>query len=154
MELDVWEDTHRRLVTGLKMDCIRMLGMGLILAALGCMTAADAQTQIHKCTDADGVVAYSQLPCVSEQPEEPEETRPDTQVKDETSAPIVEEQSPPAPKPRQESSKSDSERSACRKRYRDAIDAIDAEIGRDYSPEKAEEYKQRLLPLTRQLRQC
>jgi hypothetical protein len=44
--------------------------------------------------------------------------------------------------------------SACKKHYRDAIDAIDAEIGREYSPDKAEQYKQQLLLLTRKLRQC
>ena len=42
----------------------------------------------------------------------------------------------------------------CKKRIRDQIDAIDAEIGRDYSPDKADDYKQRLLALTRELRKC
>ncbi len=44
--------------------------------------------------------------------------------------------------------------STCKKHYRDAIDAIDAEIGREYSPDKAEQYKQQLLLLTRELRRC
>jgi hypothetical protein len=45
-------------------------------------------------------------------------------------------------------------RAECRKRIRDQIDAIDAEIARDFSPDKAKDYKQRLLALTRELREC
>jgi len=42
----------------------------------------------------------------------------------------------------------------CRKRYRDAIDAVEAEMFQDYSPEQAAAYRQRLLALTQRLRQC
>jgi hypothetical protein len=54
----------------------------------------------------------------------------------------------------EETQASQAEREACQKPIRDAIDVIDAEIGREYTPEKAEQFKQRLLELTRQLRQC
>ena len=50
--------------------------------------------------------------------------------------------------------RSSEQTAACKKRYRDAIDEIDAEILRDYRPDQAESYKQRLLVLTRQLRKC
>ena len=52
------------------------------------------------------------------------------------------------------SGRSSEQTAACKKRYRDAIDEIDAEILRDYRPEQADRYKQRLLALTRQLRRC
>lgn len=42
----------------------------------------------------------------------------------------------------------------CRKRYRDAIDAVEAEMFQDYSLEKATAYRRRLLALTQRLRQC
>lgn len=78
---------------------------------------------------------YSQLPCSSAKPVDSEEM----------------ESIPEAPP---EESQPDTSSSECKKRYRDAIDAIDAEIGREYSPDKAEEYKERLLQLTRRLREC
>ena len=49
---------------------------------------------------------------------------------------------------------SDDDTAACKQRYRDAIDEIDAEIRLEYTPEKDAEYKQRLLALTRKLRAC
>ena len=113
---------------------------------------ATAQTEIHKCTDADGGIVYSQLPCAPEKPagndtaeqEEPTQAlEPDTFTY-ELRATESEVQEP----------KSAEEVAACKKRYRDAIDVIDAEIGRDYSNDQADNYKLRLLELTRQLRQC
>lgn len=106
--------------------------MCLIAASLGLMDMATAQTEVHKCTDADGGIVYSQLPCVPHTPEKNEKPEPASAKPDSAEA----------------------DREACKKRYRNAIDAIDAEIGREYSPEKSEQYKQRLLDLTRKLRQC
>jgi hypothetical protein len=42
----------------------------------------------------------------------------------------------------------------CKKKNRDAIDAIDAEMRRGYSSEQGEAYRQRLRVLTEQLRSC
>ena len=154
MELDVGPDTHRRLVNLLHINQKFVAIFGLIFASLCCTGSASAQTQIHKCTNADGVVAYSQLPCVSQEPVEPKTEELDKTTEVEATPLLSEEQPLAATEPQQEESETQTDRSACRKRYRDAIDAIDAEIGRDYSPEKAEAYKQRLLPLTRKLRQC
>ena len=126
--------------------------LGLLLLALGFAVTAGAQTEIHKCTDADGGVVYSQLPCAperpddveSEQAEEPAENAPLAEPEEEFLI-LQAAESPP---------KSAEEIAACKKGYRDQIDAIDAEIQREYSQEKADDYKQRLLQLTRQLRQC
>jgi hypothetical protein len=83
---------------------------------------------------------------------ESEKTEPD--AKAEGATPVSAKQELSITEPPQEEPELQTNRSACRKRYRDAIDAIDAEIGREYSPDKAEQYKQRLLILTRKLRQC
>lgn len=123
-----------------------------IVVSLWLSNSAGAQTQIHKCTDADGGVVYSQLPCPPEAPVEPESTEPDVIAEN---SPAVAEQ-PPASTTEvlYEDPELEPDRQACKKRYRDAIDAIDVEIGREYSPDKAADYKQRLLILTRKLRQC
>ena len=42
----------------------------------------------------------------------------------------------------------------CKKRYRDQIDAIDAEMRRGYSSEQGEAYRERLRGLTQKLRAC
>ena len=42
----------------------------------------------------------------------------------------------------------------CKKRYRDQIDTIDAEMRRGYSSVQGETYRERLRVLTQQLRQC
>ena len=47
-----------------------------------------------------------------------------------------------------------SNRTVYKERYRDDVDVINAEIGREYSADKAAQYKKRLLVLTRKLRQC
>jgi len=83
---------------------------------------------------------------------ESEKTEPEAKVESEAPEPAMPEppdRESPGPEPELETN-----RSACKKRYRDAIDAIDAEINREYSPDKGEQYKQRLLVLTRKLRQC
>jgi len=116
------------------------------------LNAAGAQTQIHKCTDADGGVVYSQLPCVPQKPVEPEKTEPDTKA--ERAIPLSADQELSTSEIPPEEPELETNTSECKKRYRDEIDAIDAEIGREYSPDKTEQYKERLLVLTRKLRQC
>ena len=129
---------------GLQECGLRHDRIGLIIVGFCLLNTANAQTQIHKCTDADGGVAYSQLPCAPQKPVEPEKPEPEADA----------ENAPPVSEIPQEEPELKADRSACKKRYRGEIDAIDAEIGREYSPDKAEHYKQRLLLLTRKLRQC
>ena len=125
--------------------------LGLLALCLGCVTDTTAQTEIHKCTDADGGVVYSQLPCAPEEPdvvEEEEAGAADEEATPVNEAPFIVAQVDEGPP------KTAEELAACKKQYRDQIDAIDAEIQREYAEEKADDYKQRLLQLTRQLRQC
>ena len=51
-------------------------------------------------------------------------------------------------------SRSDEVTQQCKKRYRDQIDAIDAEMRRGYSSAQGETYRERLRVLTQKLRQC
>ena len=126
--------------------------LSLLALCLGYAIAATAETEIHKCTDADGGIVYSQLPCPPDEPDVAEEEGAADSSEDEApvtvEAALIVEQVDDGPP------KSAEELAACKKQYRDQIDAIDAEIQRDYSQEKADDYKQRLLQLTRQLRQC
>jgi len=113
---------------------------------------AFAQTTIHKCKNADGGVVYSQLPCKDEAPVETERPEPDKAV--EILVPVSEQpESLPLEEVAEDVATSESS-ATCKKRYRDQIDAIDAEIQREYSKEKDGDYKQRLLSLTRKLREC
>ena len=129
-------------------------GLFILLLSAGCLPgAAIAQTPIHQCKDADGGVVYSQLPCKDEEPAaqeaaedaEEEPTRPEPLTIPVTPRPADDPQDEPG---------GDENTAACKQRYRYAIDEIDAEIRREYSPEKDAEYKQRLLALTRKLRAC
>jgi hypothetical protein len=131
---------------------MREVRTGLIVASLSLLDSATAQTEIHKCTDADGGIVYSQLPCAPQKSVEPEKTEPDEKA--ETAEQVSAMRESPVTENPQEQPESEANRAACKKRYRDAIDAIDVEIGREYSPEKGEQYKQQLLALTRNLRQC
>ena len=131
---------------------MREVRISLIVASLCLLDTAIAQTEIHKCTDDDGGIVYSQLPCTPQKAVEPEQTEPDQSV--ETAERVDSKRESHADEKPREEPESEANTEACKKRYRDAIDEIDAEIGRAYTPEKAEQYKQRLLALTQKLRNC
>jgi hypothetical protein len=95
--------------------------------------------------DAEGNVAYQQTPCpvvkvkpeveeLAEQPEEAEE---------------VEVLQAPAA-----SNQSREEVEACKDPLREAIDEIEAEMLRGFSPEQGEEFKVKLRTLTQDMRAC
>jgi hypothetical protein len=119
----------------------------LPLIVLGVALAPAAQAEIYKCTDEHGNVAYLQTPCPPEVVTEPVTTddAEDPAAEVEASEDIAE----PLPVPQ-----ADEALEVCRKRYRDQIDAIDAELRASFSPEQAAAYKEKLLALTRQLRAC
>ena len=135
-----------------RLSCMRGVRTILIALSLSLPGTAAAQTEIHKCTDAEGSIVYSQLPCAPQKPVERDKSEPVEEAEIATPGPSKRE--PPVAENSQEQAEPDANRAACKKRYREAIDAIDAEIGREYSPEKGDQYKQRLLALTRKLRQC
>ena len=122
---------------------VRQIIRNAPLFCLCFLSPVAAQTTIYECTDADGGVSYSQLPCPPPAPAEAEQ--PD---------PVEDVESEPAEAELPDSPVVSPVQAQCKKQIREQIDAIDAEIGQDYSPDKAEEYKRRLLALTRELRKC
>jgi len=129
-------------------------GVIILLLSAGCWPgAAFAQTPIHQCKDADGVVVYSQLPCKDEEPAG-QDAAEDAEDEPKSPEPLIVPVARAPADDAQEEPGADENSEACKKRYRDAIDEIDAEIRREYTPGKDAEYKQRLLALTRKLRAC
>ena len=95
-----------------------------------------ASSDIHKCVDEDGNVAYQQTPCpapVESEPMEPE---------------------PMEPEPVNVEPKNPEDVEACKIPLREAIDEIEAEMLRGYPAEKGEEFKQQLRALTQEMRAC
>ncbi|MDJ0699474.1 MAG: hypothetical protein QNJ07_06415 [Woeseiaceae bacterium] len=113
-----------------------------------------ADTEIHRCTQDDGTVAFQEMPCA-----EPAESNDDVSGDDE---PVVEDDffdfvNPfdEPPRPATETEPVSQDRAECEKLTRDAIDAIDLEMRETrYSKEQGDEYLAELLELTRQLRAC
>ena len=125
-----------------------LLSVSLILLVAALTPAARAD--IYKCKDEHGNVAYLQTPC-------PIEKAVETPVTDDTDAKIAElvqdeEVTEPLPEPL--SRQPGEQLNDCKKRYRDQIDEIDAEMLTAFSPEQGAAYKERLLALTKQLRAC
>jgi len=129
------------------------------LLALLCAAALSVPTvaaDIYRCTDENGNVAYLQLPCPPAEDVEREVT-PDADASQAELAdnwmsaqPDAEQATNPAPSSRLENESLDT----CKKRYRDQIDAIDAELGSSWSADEVGNYKEQLRALTQQLRAC
>lgn len=111
-----------------------------------------AETQIYTCKSKNGGVMYSQLPCRDEVPAKAEEPAESEAIEEPSTTTDIIEFLPPDTPPDDAATRES--RAACKKRYREEIDAIDAEIQREYSKENDGDYKQRLLALTRKLRAC
>ncbi len=111
---------------------------GLLLCAM-----AQAETVIHKCVDADGNVEYTDAPCPEPKPADTQEEADEPEPSE-----FVWERRPVM------YARSADDIEACKENYRDQIDAIEAEILAEYSPEEGPEYKSRLLKLTSAMRAC
>lgn len=133
-----------------------MLSVSLIMLTVALMSAAHAD--IYKCTDEHGNVAYLQTPCPAEIVEETAATHDaDARVAEAEESEEMTDSSPepqPAEAEIPSSRRPDEPLEVCKKRYRDQIDEIDAEIRASFSPAQADAYKERLLVLTQQLRAC
>ena len=105
-----------------------------------------ASSDIHKCVDEDGNVAYQQTPCpapVESEPLAPEPMEPEPM-----------EPEPMEPEPVNVEPKNPEDVEACKIPLREAIDEIEAEMLRGYPAEKGEEFKQQLRALTQEMRAC
>lgn len=128
------------------------------LIAFATVAFSTTHADIHKCTDEHGNVAYLQLPCPTEEPKAANNTdkadvsAAEAAQREDVAEPTHESQIPATQTP---SSRRPGERlDACKKRYRDQIDEIDAEIRKSYTPAQGDLYKKRLLALTQKLRAC
>ena len=120
---------------------------GMVTTAL-LLACIDGKAEVFKCKDADGGVVYQQTPCPTPEKEN-DETEEDTSAPAEGDEMLEGSTEIETTEP-----KSSGVVAQCKKKYRDAIDAIDAEMHLSYTPEQADHYKQQLRALTEQLRDC
>jgi len=122
---------------------------------IGLLLAAAGHAEVYKCMAEEGNVIYSQLPCANEKPDDTKPVNSSGTSTDDTSDDEPAEQEVDTDTEIPVATEEQPETVAdCKKRHRAAIDEIDAELGRDFQPEQAEAYKQRLLELTPNLRKC
>ena len=133
---------------------------GLLTILLLPCAAVTAEPEIHRCPQADGTIAFQEMPC-PETPVKPDEDAEDDDVPPtsadafwEFSNPFDETTDPPPPADPAPSGPVSRDRADCEKTTRDAIDAIDLEMRKGYSKEQGERYFAELLELTQPLRAC
>lgn len=110
-----------------------------------------AYSDIHKCVDEEGNVAYQQTPCPP--PVESEPLEPETAVETE-SLPVTADEPRAKLGPANVEPKTPADVVSCKIPLREAIDEIEAEMLRGYPAEQGEEYKQELRALTQEMRAC
>ena len=136
--------------------------LGAIVFALVPISAS-AQTEIHRCVQADGTVAFQETPCPEPEttpgdaeadvPAEPMTTTPADDVFDFTN-PYDDAPDRSLPSDADARTPVSQSRADCEQETRDAIDAIDLELQQDGAAAQRERYLERLLALTEQLRSC
>ena len=130
----------------------------VLLTLLSATLTPAAHADIYTCKDEYGNVAYLQTPCPVEKAEE----TPAADDDDAHTAEAAQDEELMESLPQPESAMlhtpssrlPDESLDECKKRYRDQIDEIDAEMRNDFSPEQGKAYKTRLMALTKQLRAC
>ena len=110
-----------------------------------------ASSDIHKCVDEDGNVAYQQTPCPEPVESEPLEPVPAAEPE---LTPVTTEEPPEEPDLVRAEMKKPEDVEACKIPLREAIDEIEAEMLRGYSAERGEEFKPELRVLTEAMRSC
>jgi hypothetical protein len=120
-----------------------MIRISIFLLFLLAVFAANADVEIYKCVDADGDIAYQQTPCPV--------VREEAEVVEVVEEVEVAEEAPQTPVA---SNQTHQEIEACKGPLRDAIDEIEAEMLRGFSPEQGEEFKVKLRTLTQEMRVC
>ena len=118
------------------------------VAIVGLLCSESSGAEIFRCEDPEGGLVFQQTPCPEPEPEPEPEPKPDEEVTD--AAPAAEQE--PEPEPR--ALADPAAVAACKKQYRDAIDAVDAEMRAGFTPQQGEVFKQRLRLLTEKLRAC
>ena len=122
----------------------------MLLVVLAAAFVSPASADIYKCSDEHGNVAYLQLPCPAEREKPAATEESDDSVAVEDDVELEPAEMPAAPSSRLPGEPLD----ACKKRYRDQIDAVEAELFSTDLADRSESFKERLLALTQQLRAC
>ena len=133
----------------------------LMLAA----ASAAADTEIHRCLQEDGTIAFQEMPCPKQGVDADDVSKSDeSRGAGENPAsddafdfvnPFDEPARTPAAAETARPEPPSQDRAECEKTTRDAIDAIDLEMRETaYTKEQGEEYLTELLVLTQQLRGC
>jgi hypothetical protein len=133
-----------------------------LLLILG--TYAFAQSDIYRCAQDDGTVAFQQTPCAESgdgsenDAASGEQNNVDAAASSENesgfSNPFDEPGVPPAAAPPESPAAISEDRASCEQSARDAIDTIDLEMREGYTKEQGQAYLDELLKLTQQLRDC
>ena len=117
-----------------------------IATALSCLWIAEAAAEIYACESDDGVAIYQDQPCPAPAPAvaeaEPEQEAEPVDATQVSEAPARAE---PV----------DTELvAACKKRYRDEIDRLYAELASGVASDKREDYRDKARALSQQLSRC
>ena len=125
---------------------MQVLATTTIATALLGLAMADALAEIYACEGDDGVMSYQDQPCP-----EPEPAAAETDT-EEGIEPATRAEVRQAPR---ETTPVDAELvAACKKRFRDEIDSVDAEIREGLMAEELEAYRKRARALSQQLSRC
>jgi len=104
----------------------------------------DVAAEIYACEGDDGVTSYQDQPCP--------ELKPAAQAKDAQADPDPAWE--PSPDPETTEPVDADLVAACKKRYRDEIDRLDAEIRKGFQAEEREAYREQARALSQQLSRC
>ena len=137
-----------------------------LLSILAAVTDVAADTEIHRCLQDDGTIAFQEMPCTeravdaddsgeSDESDSAGETPDADDQGFDFVNPFDEPESPPATSEPELPEPVSRDRAECEEMTRNAIDAIDLEMRENpYTKEQGEEYLAQLLALTQQLRAC
>ena len=121
---------------------------------MGLCSAAPVSADVFRCEDPELGIVFQQTPCLESGPDAADEAETPAAA-DAGDAGLEQHAAGQEPEQDAEAPEPDSAAvQACKKRYRDAIDAIDLEIRNAYTPEQKDYYLGRLKVLTDQLRDC
>ena len=127
---------------------MRALTCITIATALPCLWIAEAVAEIYACESDDGVATYQDQPCPAPVPAAAE-AEPEPEQEAEPAGAMQASEAPERAAP------ADAELvAACKKRYRDEIDRLYAELASGVASDKREDYRDKARALSQQLSRC
>ena len=125
---------------------MKALNWTTVAIALSCLWIAEAVAEIYACESDDGVAIYQDQPCPAPAPAASDAGS------EAVAEPAAAMQVPETPA-RAESADAELV-AACKKRYRDEIDRLYAELSSGVASDKLEEYRDKARGLSQQLSRC